>query len=159
MPSQDLPIYQATSSFRRQLRPRKSVFKGVLGVAPLVDVALLVLIFFMANSSFVLQPGIIVDLPEAEFVAGTAYGDMIVTVSQQGFVFFNDEKTSLEGLSSAFANAFDRSADQTLIIQADRGVSHDTVVRIYDMAQKAGIRKVALGTRSARATPNTTLGE
>ena len=150
MPNERSPIYQTTLSFRRNLRPRKSVFKGVLDIAPIADVALLMLTFFMANSSFVLQPGILVDLPDAEFVAGTAYGDMIVTISQQGFVFFNDEKTTLDGLAEAFARTPGR-ADQTLVIQADRGVSHDTVVRIYDMAQRANIRRVALGTKSSHA--------
>ena len=101
----------------------------------------------VVKGTFVLQPGVVIQLPESPFTDGVSYGSIIVTISQEGMMFFNDERTTLGGLASAFSQAAHEDEGATLLIEADRRVSHGTIVEIYNMALAAGIREVALGTR------------
>lgn len=134
------------SRFRRRfplgLRPMPARVEPV----PLADVVLLLLVFFLLNSSFVIQPAIRMELPAAPLRDGAPYGGMIVTLTQEGMIFFNDQRTTWEGLRSAFARAAHDHPGDPLIVEADGRVSHGTLIRVYRMAMTAGIREVALAT-------------
>ena len=135
--------------FRSRLRPAR----GPMDAVPLVTVALLLLLFFIINSAFVLQPGMIMELPSSAFAAGARYGALVVTLTQEGMVFFNDERTTLDGLESGFAQAVFEHPEATLLVEADARVSHGALVQIYNMAAAAGIREVVLATRATAAAP------
>jgi biopolymer transport protein ExbD len=139
------------SFMRRRFQPHRRLFCGPLNAVPLVNVMLLLALFFVLHGSFVLKPGITVNLPVSTFTAGAAFGATVVTLSQEGMVFFNDERTTLEGLQSSFLQTAFENPDSTLVIEADGQVRHNTMVRIYNMAMSAGIKKVVLATRVAAA--------
>jgi len=137
--------------FLRRLMARRRMFAGPMVAVPLVNVALLVILFFVINSAFVLQPGVVVNLPTSSFTSGAQYGPMVVMITQEGMVFFNDERTTIDGLQSAFAQMAFESPDTPLIIEADGQVRNATIVRIYNMAMAVGVRKVLLATRVSTA--------
>ncbi len=153
MPTSEALNYRNIGFFRRHYRPRNRLASSPLDAAPLANVILLVFLFFIVNSSFVLQPGIVVNLPDTSFTSGVPFGSMVVTISQEGMVFFNDERTTLEGLAQAFSQAAHSKPDSALIIEADGRVRHERLVRIYNMAMQAGIRRVALATRVTTVAP------
>jgi len=143
----DKTIMDRIGFLRRRYRPHQRLFKGPIDVVPLVNVILLFMLFFIVQSPFVMQPGITVNLPTSSFASGVPYGAMVVTVSQEGLVFFNDERTTLEGLGTVFAQAVFDHPDSSLVIEADGRVQHSTLVQIYNMATAAGIKTVVLATR------------
>ena len=143
----DITTTERIRYFRRKYRPNQRLFKGPMDAVPLMNVVLLFMLFYIAQSPFVMQPGIIVNLPASSFTAGVPYDAMVVTVSQEGLVFFNDERTTLEGLGIMFAQTVFDHPDSSLVIEADGGVQHSTLVQMYNMATTAGIKRVVLATR------------
>ena len=138
----------------RRFRLRHRSTLDLLDPAAVSSVVLLLMLFILLQSSFVLRPGITVDLPESPFYTGVPYEALVLTLSQEGIIFFNDERTTLKGLSQAFAQAAHEQPDATLVIEADGRVLHSTLAEIYNMAMGAGIRKVALATRVSAAAPS-----
>ncbi len=137
--------------FRRRFFTRLSRCRPWPDPVPLADVVLLIFLFFVARSSFVLQPGIRIRLPAAPFEDGTAYGTLVVTLSQEGMVFFNDQRTTLGGLRSSFQQAAHERPEAVLLVEADGRVPNRTLVEVYRMAAEAGIGEVVLATRLAAA--------
>jgi biopolymer transport protein ExbD len=129
------------------------VRRGLLAAAPLADVVLSLVLFFVINTSFVLQPGVRLTLPSAEFASGVPYGAIVVTISQEGLIFFNDQRMPLEGLEQAFRRSVYENPDAKLIIEADGRVQHRKLIDLYNMAMAAGIREVALATRLPPSPP------
>jgi biopolymer transport protein ExbD len=140
-------LYDRVFFFRGNYRPRRVVRRTFTGLVAFADALALLGLFLYAQSAFVLQPGVRVNLPTAPFTDGAAYGSMVVVVSQEGFVFFNDERIPLEGLASAFRQSAHDQENSTLLIEADAKVRQDTLVEIYNMAAEAGIRDVVLASR------------
>jgi biopolymer transport protein ExbD len=140
------PIIQARQRWHHFRREHK-LFHNPISIIPLITVVLLVGLFIILDAGFVLQPGIMVQLPAANFVSGSHYGSMIVTLTQEGMVFFNDERMPIEGLAFAFKQAVHQNRNMTLIIEADARVSYGMIVHIMNMATSAGIRTVNLATR------------
>ena len=147
MSQPDKTITEQISYLRRRYRPHERLFKGPIDVVPLVNVVLLFVFFFILQSPFVMQPGIVVNLPTASFASGVPYGALVVTISQEGMMFFNDERMTMEELGAALAQAAFDQPDASLVIEADGRVPHSTLVQIYNMATAAGIKSVVLATR------------
>jgi biopolymer transport protein ExbD len=143
------PLMQRVRVLRRQFRTQLRPLGGPINAVPLVNVVLLLLLFFIVNSVSVLQPGITVNLPTSLFAGGAEYGAMVVTISQEGLMFFNDEKVSMEGLGPAFSQAAFENPETPLVIEADGHVQHSTMVQIYNTAMAAGIKSVVLATRAS----------
>ena len=131
----------------RRFRSKGGFFHGPVPLIPMINVAFVCVLFMVMDFAFVLQPGVIVELPAADFVAGAHYGSMVVTLTQEGKVFFNDECMPVEGLAFAFSQAAHRNQDLALIIEADVRVPYGMVVRVMNMATAARIRRVNLATR------------
>lgn len=125
-------------------------------MGPWVDVVFLVILFLLVGSKVVLQPGVVIALPEAPFTDGTPFGLMAVVLSVGGgigaareeIVFFDDERfrvrdeEQVKKLKAAFARANREHIEAGLIIQADQRVRHGTVVSLMNMARDVGIPRV-----------------
>jgi len=111
------------------------------------DAALLVLAFFLAVSPFVLQPGINVRLPGSPFTGGARFGSMVLSITQGGWFYFNDERLDAVQLAAALEQAAIIQPGAPLIIEADERVPHGTVVQAWNAALRAGIPEVSIATR------------
>lgn len=108
-----------------------------------IDVLFLLLIFFLLGSSFVLQPGVKVELP---FSTSTMHPkpNMVVITIQAGsppLIFYNGAKVEFNELDSLINLAFkdDKNIiEKTSIIQADKNVSFGIVFEISNLLLQKG---------------------
>ncbi|MCS6770997.1 MAG: biopolymer transporter ExbD [Kiritimatiellae bacterium] len=133
--------------FRRVFAPASRASGGWLGAAPWVDATLLVFLVILFQSSVVIRPGIRLELPAAPFRDGIRADALVVTIPQEGMYFFQDERMSLDGLQVALARAARSGTPPGLILEADRRISHGTLMAVYQLAQAAGFREIVLATR------------
>ena len=115
--------------------------------ASLTDVILQLLIFFLLSSSFVVQPGIKVLLPKAEAGEADNRQDVIISLTEQGAVFVNNEQVTMETLGPRLAMALGSKLDQTVIINADRTVNLQNAVQVMDIAKGVGATKFLIATQ------------
>lgn len=146
----DQSIQMQFRSVRRRFKGRHRRAVGPIEVTALLNVILLALMFFFISSSFVLQPGVRVRLPIASFTDGVPYGSRVLTLTQSGMVFFNDERIAMDRLESALARTV---GEAPLLIEADEGTSYGILVEVYSLAMKAGVREVVLATRPSPVAP------
>ena len=143
------PISESTPFpiMQRQFVPRVRRVCRLFEPTALLNAIVLVGAAFLVTAHFILQPGVTVELPEAPFHEGAPYGALVVTLSQEGFVFFNDERMALDDLRAAFLQARHDQPAASLLIEADARVSAGTLVSLYNMARAAGIQLVLIASR------------
>jgi biopolymer transport protein ExbD len=146
----DQPIQMQFRSVRRRFKGRYRRSVGPIEVAALLNIILLMGLFHFSASRFVLQPGVRVRLPVAPFLDGEVYGARVLTISQEGMLFFNDERLELDRLEDALVHSRGEAA---LLIEADEGTPYGTLIEVYALAVKAGIREVVLATRPPAVEP------
>jgi biopolymer transport protein ExbD len=128
-----------------------------INITPLTDVMLVLLIIFMVTSSVIVQQGpgggakagLKVNLPKggaADVTARTM--DMSVAVLADGRYVLAGNVVSQEELKKAFDAAKAQNADTVVIVQADEGVPHGTVVQVMELAKQAGLGQLAIGVRA-----------
>lgn len=122
----------------------------MLLIAPWINVLLLFILVLIQQSAAVLRPGVRLELPSAPFVDGIRPDALVLTIPQEGMFFFQDERLSFDGVALALERAVRANAGASVIIEADKRISYDTLVRIYSMARSAGVREIVLATRLER---------
>ncbi len=115
-----------------------------IDIAPLIDVVFQLLIFFMLTSSFVMQPGIKINLPKAVTSDVVKQETIEIIVSSENVTYLNGKVTSLKEIRSIFKLAAQR--EQPILLKADRRASLGRVVEIWDMARELGISQISIAT-------------
>lgn len=138
------------------LRPRENE-EPDLNLTSLIDVVLLLLIFFMVSTTFVDESQIRIQLPQAGTeVAPQPKKDPIeITVSASGEYRVNGRtliNTSPTTLSAAVANLAGTARDAPVTIRADARATHQAVVTAMDVVGRLGFRGINIATINEAAT-------
>lgn len=115
-----------------------------IDIAPLIDIVFQLLIFFMLTSSFVIQPGIKVNLPKAVTSEVIKYENIEILVSSENVTYLNGQIVNLQELKSFLKQAAKRN--QTVLIKADTRAYLGRVVEIWDMCRDSGITQINIAT-------------
>lgn len=123
------------------------IFRGRFDAAPLAGVFFLLLIFLLL-ASLVYTPGVPIELPAARNVIGTDNPTLVVAVNSGGQFFFENQIIGEHQLKSNLTAAASQSRlPLTLVVQADKNVKYDVVVRLTELAEEAGIKQALLQQR------------
>jgi len=125
-------------------KPRRKI---TINITSLIDVLFLLLIFLMVSSTFLEQPGIKLDLPEAQSAVVVEQKDFILFVDKEKRLFLNDAPVTLDQLEEKLKAALPNMKDGALILKADQDVTHGLVVRIMDDVKKSGVKRLVIGTK------------
>jgi biopolymer transport protein ExbD len=115
---------------------------GGLPVAPLIDVVLLLLIFFMLVSRY-LPPSLQVTLPEASAAVADSQLAITLSIDNTGRLSFNGALTQWNELPRLLAG---RDPETQVRIAADKTADYDYVVQALDAAAQANLTHIALET-------------
>lgn len=124
-------------------KPRLTNFNAI----SLTDIILLLLIFFLLSSTFIVQPGIKVQLPKATTAAVESKGRIYVTITADKNVFLNQEKISRSNLGDQIHNLLQQDPEQVVVIQADKDLTLENTIEVIDIVKLAGGEKFVIATR------------
>lgn len=126
-----------------------------LNLISLVDVVLLLVIFFMLSTSFVQDARLRVELPKAGSAAVERSAQpIIITISAQGSYRVNDRalvNNERATLSAALRQVAGDSRQEPVTLRADARATHQSVVTAMDVAAKQGFTQVNIATVSTQA--------
>jgi biopolymer transport protein ExbD len=105
---------------------------------PLADLCFLLLLLFLVSSTFLLHPGISVNLPFSQFTLGPQKNPVIVSITAGPYplVYYRDQQIKLEDLADRLAEV--HSPDRSIIIQADRLTPQGSVVEVINLCLENG---------------------
>jgi biopolymer transport protein ExbD len=112
----------------------------------LTDIVMLLLIFFLLSSTFIIQPGIKVKLPLSDVSEATNERSITLTLTKDGETYLNNEKVSLDELPAKWNQLMIMNPDQAIIIRADREVTIDHTVKVLDIGKKVGASNFNIAT-------------
>ncbi len=112
----------------------------------LTDIVLLLLIFFLLTSQFVINNGVQVNLPKTENDIKSATSPLVVSITKSAEIYFSGKKTTLPELAAAIEPNIKDVSEKNLLIEADKDVSLDVVIKVIDIAKGLGIDKFTIQT-------------
>ncbi|WP_108468478.1 ExbD/TolR family protein [Polynucleobacter difficilis] len=135
------------SSFRSNRRRAMSD----INVVPYIDVMLVLLIIFMATAASV-NPGV-VNLPTVGGAKTQALPPIYLSVDANENITVKREGESSQTLSRLELGAFartqaEKSADQPVVLAADKSVKYEVVMDVMAKLKENGVKRVGLAVKS-----------
>jgi biopolymer transport protein ExbD len=122
-----------------------------INLIPLIDIALLLVIFFMLSSTFVEEGRLKIELPQASLApTGRQKADpLVISVSQSGSYRVNERElvnSSRETLRAAILEVVGTDRGKAVTVRADARATHQSVVSAFDVLGKLGFTKINIAT-------------
>jgi biopolymer transport protein ExbD len=118
-----------------------------IGIAPLIDMVFILLIFFLVTTSFVRETGVTVDKPVAATAETLEKQSVLVAVTGRGAIHINQRQVDIPGLRAALRKTLRSRPGRPVVIIADRNAKTGRVVDVIDTCKLAGAKKVSLASR------------
>ena len=130
--------------------PRNArIFRGQLDAAPFATVFFLLVIFLMLGS-LTYTPGVRIRLPMSKDLPGTDKPTVSVAIDASGRLYFQNQWVQEADLVSRLKSAVASSSEPlTLVVQADKSVTEEMLLRLTLLAHDAGISEALLATRQS----------
>lgn len=128
--------------FRRHLELEHGL--KPIDIAPLINIAFLALIFFMLTYTFVMQPGLKVNLPRTITSEAGKYENLEITISADSSIYIHNKILTLQELKTLLNQTV--KAKGSVLIRADRRTPLDRIVEIWDMCRDLGMAQINIVT-------------
>lgn len=120
---------------------------GTFTTMSLTDIVFLLLIFFLLSSTFILQTGVKVELPQTMVGELTSEKMLVVSIARDGSVYLNEDLVSRAELVARIRQML-VSREQIVVLRADRNLALDKVVEVMDVAKSAGASRFLIATQT-----------
>jgi len=111
---------------------------ALIFIAPALDVVLILVFFLILSTSFLLQPGVAVSVPDSPFLLAPQRDPQVVSVTAApaAAVYFENQQVSFETLRSRLESQQGRT--RTIVIKADRLAPFELIARVMTVALELG---------------------
>ncbi len=109
---------------------------ALMFIAPSLDVVLALIFFIILSTSFLLQPGVEVSVPDSPFLLAPQRDPLVVSIAAPPIsaLYFENEQVTIEELRERLERR--PSRNNTIIIKSDR---------LAPVEQLAGVMNITLG--------------
>jgi biopolymer transport protein ExbD len=131
------------------LRSRVTLQHPGIQLAPLVDVLLLLLIFFLMTWNAARNENELdVKVPKASAAKekSAPIGDVVVNVKADGNVVVNRRTLTGPELSDLLKNLVQLNTEQAVVIRGDEAGAYKNIVGVLNICSEAGVTNVAFAT-------------
>lgn len=119
---------------------------SIFSYSSLTDIVMLLVIFFLLTSQFVIQTGVKVKLPGSKTNEQTQTTNLIVTITSGGAIYAGQDETTIEQLPVKLNEIRGSVEKDNLILRADKTVAIDQIIKVIDAAKSIGIDKFTIET-------------
>ncbi len=128
-----------------------------INITPLTDIFLVLLIIFMVTTSVTIESAAHVDLPKAENTTPETKG-VIVTYTTQHEIFVNSKDVPERELEPTLREALGKVDEKIVVFQGDQKVLLGDMVRILDIAKRAGASQIAIAAQRTSGVEGVLVG-
>jgi biopolymer transport protein TolR len=124
-----------------------------INVTPLVDITLVLLIIFMVTARFISEPSLGVNLPKASASASAKQevNRVYLTLNTQRKIFLNNSPVTEQELAGRIQQLLKEKPGLSLVLRADKDVSHGDVMRVLDIVREQGVTQFGIAVEGAPA--------
>ncbi|MBF0521853.1 MAG: biopolymer transporter ExbD [Candidatus Omnitrophica bacterium] len=115
-----------------------------INLAAIVNVALLLLIFFLFSFSLTFERGMNVKFPKAITSDVLKEENVVVTITSENVIYLNGKISTFKELQKNLSKV--QKKNRSLLIKADRRSSVGRVVDIWNLCRNSGIEKINIAT-------------
>jgi len=138
-----------------RIRDRRAEAEPEINLVPLIDVILVLIIFFVITTTFDLNSALKLELPRANAEQTEAPSQALsVLVNADGRYFIDEHealRTDVESLKRTIVDVVGEDRDRPVLLRADARTPHQAVVTAMDALGQLGFRRISIATAPEQA--------
>lgn len=115
-----------------------------MDITPMLDVVFIMLIFFIVTATFVKQPGIEVNQPQASTAVVQEKANILIAIDADNKIWINRREVDFRALRANIERLHAENPKGTVVIQADRDSTNEVLVHVMDASRRAGVYDIAI---------------
>ena len=121
---------------------------GNLDMTPLVDVVFLLIIFFMLSTTFIVLPGIKIDLPKVSAQKiELEKTEIVLTVDDSGELYFDQQSVDMKQMRLRLNSIASENPRTLVLLKGDRSAHYGPVIDVLNAIRTAGLNRIAIITQ------------
>ena len=133
-----------------RIRDRRAEDVPEINLVPLIDVILVLIIFFVITTTFDARSTLQLQLPSATAQpVSEQVKSLSVLINAEGRYFVGDQevlRTDIDALKQALATAGGEDRSRPVMLRADARTPHQAVVTALDALGQLGFRRISIAT-------------
>lgn len=130
-----------------KFKTRLQTSSSLIDLTPLVDVILLMLIFFIITSDILPFKSLTIEPPDLSLPSAERTTQVLVVMDAQNVIYVGNKKeiVDLESFQTSLKNELKKalhvnpSADLSVVLSIDRGVEYGDFLRLFSLTQQTGV--------------------
>lgn len=119
---------------------------SIFNFSSLTDIVMLLLIFFLLTSQFVVQTGVKIKLPGAVNNEQTVPSRIVVSITELGKIYVGKDEVTMDALALKLESIKQNADEGNVIIRADKSTDIEKIIKVIDAAKGVGIDKFTIET-------------
>ena len=129
---------------RKSAKPQEEA--QAIDLTPMLDVVLIMLIFFIVTATFIKETGKEIERPDAVMSDPKPAATILVAVGSDNEIWIDKKKVDPRGVKLVIERMRADNPKGTVSIQADKQADIKFVVDVAKAAQEAGVAEVSVST-------------
>ena len=119
-----------------------------INLTPMLDVVFIMLIFFIVTATFIKEAGIQVERPDTTTAESQDDAAILIAISPTDEIWIDRKERDPRTVRSIIERLHAENPKGSIVIQADEGSTHETLVVVMEAAKAAGVTNVAIASDS-----------
>jgi len=115
-----------------------------INLTPMLDVVFIMLIFFIVTATFIKEAGIQVERPDAITADSQDDAAILIAISENNEIWIDRQERDPRQVRGIIERLHAENPKGSIVIQADEGSTHETLVIVMEAAKAAGVTNVAI---------------
>jgi biopolymer transport protein ExbD len=115
-----------------------------INLTPMLDVVFIMLIFFIVTATFIKEAGIQVERPNTVTADTQDDAAILIAISDTDEIWIDRQERDPRAVRGIIERLHAENPKGSIVIQADEGSTHETLVIVMEAAKAAGVTNVAI---------------
>jgi biopolymer transport protein ExbD len=115
-----------------------------INLTPMLDVVFIMLIFFIVTATFIKEAGIQVERPNTVTADSQDDASILIAISEVDEIWIDRQERDPRAVRGIIERLHAENPKGSIVIQADEGSTHETLVIVMEAAKAAGVTNVAI---------------
>ena len=128
------------------LSQQKAADNSEINLTPMLDVVFIMLIFFIVTATFIKQPGIEVEKPDAKSGQEKSAVGILVAIDASSHFWIDKKKVPRGAVRASIEKLHAENPKGSLVIQADHLAKYEALEMVIKDAKAVGLVDIAIAT-------------
>jgi len=115
-----------------------------INLTPMLDVVFIMLIFFIVTATFIKEAGIQVERPNTATADTQDDAAILIAISANDEIWIDRQERDPRAIRGIIERLHAENPKGSIVIQADEGSTHETLVIVMEASKAAGVTNVSI---------------